>query len=159
MSIATPETVADLKPEVIENLKKIRQANIDSADGFTEAGKELSDPQLAEKFQKWAQQRRANSTELGNLIATNGEEVCREGSWLAALHRSYISLKTALSSDDKQAVLNEAEAGEDHIKGAYEEVLKETPGSAVNDVLQRQYAEVKAVHDRVRDLRDACKCS
>jgi uncharacterized protein (TIGR02284 family) len=37
----------------------------------------------------------------------------------------------------------------------YEEVLKETAGSAVNDVLTRQYAKVKAGHDQVRDLRNA----
>ena len=37
--------------------------------------------------------------------------------------------------------------------------LKNTAGSAVNDVLTQQYAKVKAGHDRVRDLRDAMKDS
>jgi uncharacterized protein (TIGR02284 family) len=37
----------------------------------------------------------------------------------------------------------------------YEDVLTETAGSAVHDVLQHQYAKVKAAHDVVRDLRDA----
>lgn len=157
MSLLATETKYDLKPEVIDNLAKIRQANIDAADGFTEAAKHLDDPALKAKFEKWAQQRRANSTELGELIEANGEEICRDGSWLAAFHRCYLNMKAAVTSDDKQTVLEEAEAGEDHIKEAYEEVLKDTPGSAVNDVIQHQYAEVKKVHDEVRDLRDSYK--
>jgi uncharacterized protein (TIGR02284 family) len=52
------------------------------------------------------------------------------------------------------AMLSEAERGEDYIKGKYEEILKGTAGSAVTDVLNRQYRAVKIAHDRVRDLRD-----
>jgi uncharacterized protein (TIGR02284 family) len=53
--------------------------------------------------------------------------------------------------------LAEAERGEDHIKRAYEDVLTETAGSPMNGVLQVQYSQVKAGHDKVRDLRDAMK--
>ncbi|TWT39087.1 PA2169 family four-helix-bundle protein [Blastopirellula retiformator] len=60
-------------------------------------------------------------------------------------------------STDCYAILAEAEAGEDHIKHAYEDALKETAGSAMNDVLQKQYAQVKQGHDRIRDMRDAFK--
>jgi uncharacterized protein (TIGR02284 family) len=51
-------------------------------------------------------------------------------------------------------VLVEAERGEDQIKRAYEDALVRTAGSAMNDVLTRQYARVKSGHDRIRDLRD-----
>lgn len=159
MSLLASSTKFDLKSEVVDNLAKLRQANIDAADGFTEAAKHLDDSTLKSKFQEWAQQRRANSTELGELIEINSEEIDREGSWLAAFHRCYLNMKAALTSDDKQTVLEEAEAGEDHIKEAYEEVLKDTPGSAVNDIIQNQYAGVKKVHDEVRDLRDSYKQS
>ena len=62
-----------------------------------------------------------------------------------------------VTNGDAYVVLIEAERGEDHIKEAYEDVLKATAGSAMNDVLQAQYARVKAGHDKVRDLRDAYK--
>ena len=60
-----------------------------------------------------------------------------------------------MNGGDPYVILIEAERGEDHIKEAYEEVLKETAGSAMNDVLTDQYAAVKAGHDKVRDLRDS----
>lgn len=66
-------------------------------------------------------------------------------------------MRSKLNSGDAYVILIEAERGEDHIKDAYEDVLKETAGSAMNDLLQSQYAKVKAGHDKVRDLRDAYK--
>lgn len=158
MSIKTTETKCDLSKEVLENVEELHQANIDSADGFEYAADQVKDSELANHFRNWAKQRRTQAAELESVCGCNGKEVDREKSWLAALHQSYLSLKTAVTSDDKQAILNEAERGEDHIKGAYEDVLKDTPGSAINDILQRQYANVKATHDQVRDKRDACKC-
>ena len=47
--------------------------------------------------------------------------------------------------------------GEDAIKHTYEDALKDTAGSPVNPVLQRQYIEVKRGHDTIRDMRDALK--
>lgn len=158
MSIKTTETKCDLSKEVLDNVEELHQANIDSAEGFEYAAEQVKDTGLASDFRGWAKQRRTQASELESVCGCNGKEVNREKSWLAGLHQTYMSLKTAVTSDDKQAILNEAERGEDHIKAAYEDVLKDTPGSAVNDILQRQYANVKATHDQVRDKRDACKC-
>ncbi len=159
MSIQNPETKCDLKEETIDGLQKLHQANVDSAEGFREAAEQIKRSDLAEKFRKWSDQRAKQAKELADIVNCNGEDVDCEASWLAELHQAYTSMKTAFTSDDVHAVLAEAERGEDHIKEAYEEVLKETPGTAANAVLQRQYADVKATHDEVRDLRDACKNS
>ena len=159
MSIKNPETTCDLKSDVVDGIQKLHQANIDSAEGFREAANQIKHSDLAEKFRKWSQQRTQQAKELADIVSCNGAEVDSETSWLADLHRAYTDMKTAFTSNDVHAVLAEAERGEDHIKGAYEDVLKETPGTAANDVLQRQYADVKATHDEVRDLRDAHKDS
>lgn len=66
-------------------------------------------------------------------------------------------MRGELNGGDPYVILIEAERGEDHIKEAYEDVLKETAEDAVNDVLTAQYAIVKAGHDQVRDSRDAYK--
>ena len=44
-----------------------------------------------------------------------------------------------ISGGDSYAILSEAERGEDAIKGAYEEAMPSVSGSALNDVLSRQY--------------------
>ena len=48
---------------------------------------------------------------------------------------------------------------EDRIKAKYKDIITKSAGSPVNDVLLRQFADVKAWHDRVRQLRDSTKKS
>jgi uncharacterized protein (TIGR02284 family) len=110
---------------------------------------------LAADFRVWAVDRTRQADELTRLVELNKKQAPDERSWMAALHQTWLDLRAAISAGDTQAVLSEAERGEDLIKERYEEALKETAGSAVNDVLQQQYASVKKVHDRIRDLRNA----
>ena len=78
-------------------------------------------------------------------------------SWSAAVHQTWLKFRAALSNSDAWAVLVETERGEGAVLAKYKEVLKETASSPVNDLLQRQYADVKAAHNRVRELRNARK--
>ena len=99
------------------------------------------------------------ASELQSLVDFNGEEAEDDGSVAAKTHRIWINIRSKINGGDPYVILIEAERGEDHIKEAYEDILKETAGSAVNDVLTAQYAKVKAGHDKVRDLRDAYKAA
>ena len=90
-------------------------------------------------------------------MRASGEEPRDTGSTKGMLHRWWIDLKSAVGADSLHSILAEAERGEDEIKETYEQVIKDTTGSPVNDVLHDQYARVKSGHDRIRDLRDASK--
>ena len=80
-----------------------------------------------------------------------------DSSVAAKTHRIWINIRSEINGGDTYVILIEAERGEDHIKQAYEEVLQETAGSSMNNVLTNQYRVVKNGHDKVRDLRDAYK--
>ena len=84
----------------------------------------------------------------------NFHEPVNRGSVAAAVHRGWMDLRAAVGQGT-QAMLEEAERGEDFIKEKYEDVLKHTAGSAVTDVLNRQYRNIKSAHDSIRDLRDS----
>lgn len=148
------ETKANLKPETISKLQELIQINVDSRDGFRHAAEATDDMTLSTLFQSLGHQREEQANELARFVEWNHEKPQRSGSFAAALHRSWMTIRETLSSDDLYAVLAEAERGEDQIKNAYEETLRETAGSAVNDVLSQHMAQVKAAHDRIRDLRD-----
>lgn len=148
------ETKLDLNKETVEKMQKLIRANIDSYKGFREAADDVNDEQIATLFRDMADMRSVLATELQQFVEWNGEEAVEDGSVAGLVHRCWVKTRSMINGGDATAILNEAERGEDHIKNAYEEVLKETAGSAMNDVLQRQYAQVKAGHDRVRDLRD-----
>lgn len=146
-----------LNENTTDQLQKLIRANIDSADGFREAAEAIDDPHLTSLFYDLSTQRSNFANELQNYVEWQGLEAEDDGSFAAQVHRVWINVRGLLSGGDAYAILAEAERGEDHIKHAYEEVMKETAGCAVNDVLLSQYSKVKACHDLIRDLRDNFK--
>lgn len=150
------ETKTNLDEKTIETLQELIQINLDSQDGFQQVAEKTDDTRVAQLFRSLGQERGAQAEELKSLVMVNSETPEDSGSFAAAAHRVWIDLRAALGGDAK-VMLIEAEKGEDAIKEKYEEALKDEPGTAVSDVLHRQYAAVKAGHDKVRDLRDAYK--
>lgn len=149
------ETKAHLEPETVEMLQELIQVNIDSRDGFRHVADQIEDLSIAGFFDRAADEREQQADELAAFVEYNGEEAVRGGSFSAAVHRAWINIRDSLSSSRLYAILAEAERGEDQIKQAYEQALKDHPGTAMQDVLMQQYKQVKAIHDHVRDLRDA----
>lgn len=153
------ETHHNLREETIEKLQTLIRYNIDAYDGFQKGAESIDNPNLASLFRDLAKERAAMARELQEYVEWNDEEAEDDGSIQAAVHRVWMTIRTKLNDGEPYHILAEAERGEDYIKEAYEDTLKEIPGSALNDVLQRQYARVKAAHDRIRDLRDSYKNS
>lgn len=148
------ETKHNLDADTVDTVEQLIQVNLDSSEGFQQGAKLVSDPAIEELFVSLAQDRQKNADVLREQIAASGETSRAEGSYAAALHRLWLDLRGKMAGGDAKVILSEAERGEDYIKHAYEEALKHSPGTALNDVLIGQYADVKAQHDRVRDLRD-----
>lgn len=148
------ETKLNLAPETMDLLRELIVVNHDSRDGFRHAASQIEQVNVANLFMQLADERDHQARELMTMLNLNQQDPPQEGSMMAAAHRTWMDLRTALGGG-LQAVLDEAERGEDQIKAKYEEAMKANPASPVSDVLHRQYASVKAAHDRVRDLRDA----
>jgi uncharacterized protein (TIGR02284 family) len=146
----------NLPEKSIDWLQDLIQLNIDSRDGFKEAADELKGNRLESLFREYSNQRGAQASELQSLVASNAERPETDGSVAAAAHRTWMDLRSALGGGD-QAILDEAERGEDHIKEKYEAAIKDLGSCSCTTVLRSQYAAIKAAHDKVRDLRDSYK--
>ncbi|QGJ69176.1 Histidine kinase [Planctomycetales bacterium 10988] len=151
------ESVQNLKEETIEKLQDLIRANIDSYKGFKQASEKVENEHLKDLFCTLATERSEQATQLQKYVELNHEDAEDDGSYAAAGHRAWVSLRAAISDGDNYAMLAEAERGEDYIKGLYEKVLVDIAGNALSDVLHQQYSQVKATHDRIRDLRDSLK--
>lgn len=151
------ETKTTLNEETLDALEELIEINIDSSKGFAEAAESVDDERLESLFREMADTRRQYASELRAHVRRNDEEPEDDGSVMGTIHRKWMDLRAAVNGGDATVVLIEAERGEDAIKEKYEDLLKETAGSAMNDVLMSQYSVVKSQHDKVRDLRDAYK--
>ncbi len=108
-------------------------------------------------MQSYARQRAEFATALQSEVARLGVKPEKDGSIAGAIHRGWINLKTALTSNDDQAVINECERGEDSAVEAYQEAMKADLAPQVQALVSKQYQSVKAAHDKIRDLRDSGK--
>ena len=143
---------------VIESLLETVE---DGKIGFAEAADKLDqdgNPTLAAEMRELSQERLRMANELRSLATAEGVSIGNgEGTVAGAVHRGWMSFRDAISGDDAHAVLAAAEQGEDHAVAEFERALESEVPTAVRAVIERQYAEVRAAHDRVRDLRDSNK--
>ena len=153
------ETIINLNADTVEKLKDLTKINRDSAAGFKDAADVVANDKLKSLFMTIAQQRVEFARELNAYVDLNEGDTELTSTWKGMFHRWWLDLRGKLSDGDAYAVLAEAERGEDKIKEMYEESIKQTAGNPLNEVLLKQYAEVKKGHDTIRDLRDAVKDS
>jgi uncharacterized protein (TIGR02284 family) len=139
--------------DLIETLK-------DGQEGFKQAAEGVKDPQLKSLFNEYSQQRSRFATELQSQAQSLGEsEPETSSSGAGALHRAWINLKSAVTRGDDHAILAECERGEDSAVKECKKALDDGLSAPVQEIVSRQYAQIKEAHDRVKSLRDAAKNS
>lgn len=149
------ETKTSLTEETIEKLHDLVRINIDSRQGLLDAAEAIEDNHVADVFRQVAGDRSKFADELKMYVTWNEETPPKEQSFASKVHQCWMNCRAKLNGGDAHVVLIEAEYGEDQIKEAYEDALKDNPGSAMSQILHSQYAVVKQGHDKIRDLRDA----
>jgi uncharacterized protein (TIGR02284 family) len=135
---------------------------IDGKDGLEHAGKRLRDserPDLADRFQTYANDRAAMAAELEAMAAAYGDRIDEDGSVAAAAHRGWISLKDAITTANPAAVLNAALTGEDHAISEYEDALDQDISESLRAVVQRQLDGLRNVRADVDLLAQAADAS
>lgn len=147
---ADAKTTASHLNSLIETCK-------DGQKGFHEAAEKVHCNELRAELEGYSRQRAEFASVLQNEVTRLGVEPEKGGSFAGAIHRGWINLKTALTSNDDQAVINECERGEDSAVSAYQDAMKADLAPQVQAMLSRQYQSVKATHDKIRDLRDSGK--
>jgi uncharacterized protein (TIGR02284 family) len=145
--------------ETISTINSLIETLKDGQEGFRQAAEAVQDPELRSLFNEYSLQRSRFAGELQNEAISLGESKPEDSSSTAgALHRTWINLKSAITSKDDHAILAECERGEDSAVKEYRDAMeKEELSSPVRDIVSRQFTEVKSAHDRIKQLRDATK--
>lgn len=143
------------KKEIISTLNDLIATLKDGQEGFKQSASGVDDPQLKTLFDTYSLQRSRFAGELQSEVTRMGEDEPEDsGSASGAMHRAWINIKSAVTNRDRHAILAEAERGEDSAVEAYQEALQKDLPAPVRDIVSRQQTEVKAAHDKIRNLRD-----
>jgi uncharacterized protein (TIGR02284 family) len=141
--------------DVISTLNNLIETCKDGQEGFQQAAEGVQNSRLKSLFYEFSQQRSQFAGELQTLVQDLGGDPETSSSTAGALHRGWINIKSAITGQDDEAILNECERGEDVAKNVYKETLEEALPANIASIVQNQYQAIRAAHDQVKALRDS----
>ena len=142
------------RDDVIDVLQDLAECSLDGEYGFKACAEQASSAELKSIFMQRADDCRRAVQELNEQIRACGGKAEEHGSATGAMHRGWVAVKSALSTYDDKAVLEEAERGEDNAKARYMKALKAQLPANVKLVVERQMQGVQRNHDQIKMLRD-----
>ena len=140
--------------DVVDVLNDLLESSRDGEYGFHASAEHAESGELKGIFQRHSRECAAAAVELEHEIRRLGGDPASGGSVSGALHRGWVSVKTALSTSDDKAVLEECERGEDAAVARYRKALKANLPADIRALLERQTQGAQRNHDEVRALRD-----
>lgn len=146
----------EIHEEVVNNLNELLEKNYDAEKGFKKALEDSENPSLRKFFKKQAVIRNRFKTEIEKeLHDLNAHPKVKKGSATGTLHRVWIDIKTALSKNDDESVLEECIRGEKASVKEYDEKLKKTHFPPhIKTMLKSQLMEIKNTVSTVKRLED-----
>lgn len=144
--------MADKNVSILNDLIEVSR---DGQQGFLKAAEDAKNPELKSLFSSRAAEIATAVSELQTHVAALGGKPEEHGSVTGAVHRGWISLRTAVADRSDLAILEETEKGEDVAKKKYADALQEPELSFdTRALVERQYQGVLRNHDLIRDLRN-----
>lgn len=143
------------RDDVIPTLNELIETCKDGEEGFLACAQKVTNPMLKSFFEEKAQRCATGAVQLRDKVRELGGNPESGGSTAGSLHRGWMHFKSSLVGMDDDSILAECERGEDAAKEAYERALKRDLPPDLRRLVEVQYREVKANHDRVRDMRNA----
>ena len=107
-------------------LNKLLEKTYDAEKGYQKAAENTENVVLKTFFNKKSKQRYNFGHELKDEITSFGQKIEKKGSIAGAAHRTWMDFKALISSNDSEAMIEEAIRGEKSSIEEYNDVLSET---------------------------------
>ncbi|HWK98364.1 MAG TPA: PA2169 family four-helix-bundle protein, partial [Parapedobacter sp.] len=140
--------------EVLNDLIKI---NNDRIAGYEKAIAELpaADVDLKALFSGLVEQSQMLKDELQQHISAWEDRVEDETTASGKIYRAWMDVKRAFAIDDRKAVLESCEYGEDAAQKAYRDAEATADiSTAAKALISNQKTQLRASHDQIKQLRD-----
>ncbi|MEP5255726.1 MAG: PA2169 family four-helix-bundle protein [Winogradskyella arenosi] len=111
--------------EISNQLNELLEKNYDAEKGYLNAADNVESKNLKIFFKRRASERSEFAKELRTEILQYGEIPEDSGSFKGAVHRNWMSLKSTFSSNNEEAILEEALRGEKASLEEYNNLIKE----------------------------------
>ncbi len=136
-----------------ETLNDLIQINRDRVKGYDHAIEDVTEGNGATSTVTFSQYKSDSERfiqELSSHVRSLGGEPATETTIGGMIHRTWMDIKTSLSSHEKESALNSCVYGDEAAIKAYESALESTDPALpadVNMVLSRQLASIRSAHN------------
>jgi uncharacterized protein (TIGR02284 family) len=141
--------------QVISTLNNLIETCRDGQEGFKTAAEGVNNGELKELFYSYSQKRAGFAGELQDEVRRLGGDPEETGSVTASLHRGWMDIRAAVTGGEESSVLAECERGETAAISNYRTAFNVDLPSGVRQTIERQFAEIKEAHNRIRNLERA----
>lgn len=153
--------MTDTNKEVISVLNDLIEFSKDGEKGFATCAEDVKRADLKTYFHQRSTDCASAAAELQQHVRSLGGDPETSTSLSGDMHRGWVNLKSLVTGKDEEAILNEAERGEDHALEAYKKALEKlakiAPASTSYTIVERQYHGVQRNHDQVKVLRNSAR--
>ncbi|MDO7171920.1 ferritin-like domain-containing protein [Mariniflexile sp. AS56] len=147
--------ISKANKETVDVLQELLQKNYDAEAGYKQIMQKSDNVLLKNWLQSKAQQRSQFANELDALIRGLNATPVSDGTILGTAHRAWIDVKTTLSSNTDEAILEECIRGEQASVDEYEKQLAKVSNySDINNLVYSQLVSVKTALNTVKRLED-----
>jgi uncharacterized protein (TIGR02284 family) len=138
-----------------DDLKDVIKRNVDAMKGYEKAADKVKNSELKNAFQKEAAQRRQFAMDLQNnthVLEDDAVSKIEDGSFKGNLHRTWMDVKAAFSTDKEEEIVEECIRGERSALEDYDDLLQEKEiVSPERDLIREQRNRVEeCIHELER---------
>lgn len=142
--------------KAVDKINDLIQINYDRKEGYENAGEKADDLVLKSFFAQNAKQSGRYIVDLGMAVENYGGVPAEKTTIGGDLHRIWMDVKNAVSSNENKTILDSCEEGEDFAIHAYKEIMAEHTDidGKVMGILDLQLSDIQNAHNRIKVLRD-----
>jgi len=142
----------DKKAELLHDL--LDRCN-DSSKGYSQAADSADSSSMKLYLHNIALERKDFGSTISQLVKQNGGEPSKGGTLKGAVHRNWLNVKAALSSNTEENILEECLRGEQRLVEDYVETIQNGDFNLdTKNVLARQLANVQERVSRMESLKE-----
>lgn len=141
----------------IDVLNQLIVINNDRIEGYETATKETEDSDLKTLFAQFEYTSQKCKAELVSEVQRLGGTPAEGTKTTGKIYRAWMDVKAALTGNDREAILNSCEYGEDVAIEEYEDALNNNSddiSAEQRSMLNQQLQQIRADHNKVKGLRD-----
>ena len=145
--------MADINEKAIDRLNHLISIANDGKYGYENAAEDVKDATLKQMFRQYSSERGSYAEDLKREVAKLGGSPDKGGGPLGALHRTWMDIKAAVTSGDREAILKTCITGEEAAVKSYKEAVEdENITGSTKQIVTQQLSGVQFALNSIRSL-------